>query len=137
MSLMKMENSGRYIIMKGTVFDLLNFSVIKIATSGSNWKFETNKKSGLIFSFFFFLAWLLLYSRNDFLLILFAGFGTNWRLIPAYYRKVVQVSKTRQILLFIHLSKWYELSTFSVSRTMLSAIDTEMKRWPLSSHPNK
>lgn len=56
MSLMKMENSGRYIIMKGTVFDLLNFSVIIIATSGSNWKFETNKKSGLIFSFFFFLA---------------------------------------------------------------------------------
>lgn len=105
MSLMIMANSGRYNILKGTVFDLMSFSVIKIATSGSNWKFETNKKSGLIFSFFFLLAWLLLYSRNDFLFVLFAGFGTNWRLIPAYYRKVLQVSKTRQFFyLFIYPS---------------------------------
>lgn len=52
MSLMIMENSGSYNILKGTVFDLLSFSVIKIAISGSHWKFETNKKAGLIFFIF-------------------------------------------------------------------------------------
>lgn len=40
-SLMIMENLGRY-ILKGTVFDLSSFSVIKIVNLGSNWKFETN-----------------------------------------------------------------------------------------------
>lgn len=41
-SLMIMENLGRYNILKGTVFDLSSFSVIKIVNPGSNWKFETN-----------------------------------------------------------------------------------------------
>lgn len=80
-SLMIMENLGRYNILKGTVFDLSSFSVIKIVNPGSNWKFETNWKSGLIFDSFFLSDLLPLYSRNGFLLVclfvIFAGFGKN------------------------------------------------------------